>query len=223
MAYSLIANVAAGSTGGGAVTTAGINTTGANLIVVSVGWFQNAMTVSDSNTNTWSALTLHGELAAKANKLFYVFNPTVGAGHTFTADGGASAFPALSVSAWSGSTSTPFDVENGASGSAATLATGSITPAQDNELIIAGLVHDNNTAGAVSIDSTMTITDSVAYSGSNHMGESMAYKIQTTAAAINPTWNITNSAPLAASIASFKASAGGGGGGAKMLAALGVG
>ena len=101
-------------------------------------------------------------------------------------------------------TSSPFDVENGANSlSASSLATGSITPSADNCLVVAGLTFDNNASGAVSIDSGMTAI-STAYSGGASMGTGLAYKVQSSLAAINPTWNITNAAALAASVASFK-------------------
>ncbi len=193
-----------GLTGG---TTTAIDTTGANLIVVSLSYYHTGntgdITITDSKGNTWTLLTKYAN-ATTANRLYYCKNANVGSGHTFTTPL-LSAYYGISIMAFSmANITTPFDVENGANSlSASSLATGSITPSQANSLIVAGLTFDNNAGGAVSIDSGMTAI-STAYSGGSSMGTGIAYKVQSTAAAINPTWNITNAAAVAASIAAFK-------------------
>jgi hypothetical protein len=118
------------------------------------------------------------------------------------------------MSAWSGSVASPLDTGTNvgtSSASASALAIGSITPNQDGDLIIAGCMFDNNSAGAVSIDTGYTITNTRAYSGGVAVGGSMAYLIQGTAAAINPTWNITNAAAIAVATAAFKTTVASGG------------
>lgn len=211
MAYSLLVHTSAGSPDSFAVTTSAIDTTGADLIIVSAGWFGNVspFNITDSKGNSWTALTQQTEGSGVRARLWYVQNPTVGSGHTFTTDmSGGVGYPSIDVTAWSGSVSTPFDVENGNTGNASTIQPGSITPSVDNCLVVTGLSFDNNSGGAVSIDSGFTIAETVAYESTHHEGSALAYKIQTTAGAVNPTWNITTSAPIAATIAAFKAAAG---------------
>lgn len=204
MAYSLNAHVEAGlGVNGG--TTGSIDTTGASFLVLNVAWYDpgTAPTISDSKSNTWSALTK--QTSTGSSRLYYCASPSVGSGHTFSANGTGS-YPSIQVLAFSGSHGTPFDQQNGAASAGATLATGSITPSEDNELVIAGLVHGDNLGGAVSIDGGFTAYKN-AFSSGNNMGGGIAYLIQTTATAANPSWSVTTSTQLAATIASFKASA----------------
>jgi hypothetical protein len=207
MAYALVVSTTKQGTPN-SVTSNAIDTTGANLIVVSVGFYNGTSptpTLTDSKSNTWSGLTARvgGSIT---NRLFYCFGGTVGSGHTFTLSD-ASIFPGMCVAAFSGSVSSPIDQENGAgSASGSTQAPGSVTPSENNELIIAGLGHDDNSAGAVSINGGFTAITSAWLTG-NAEGCGLAYLIQTTATAANPTWDVTNSAAagIAASIATFKA------------------
>ena len=219
MAIALVANTIAQSTGTGSVTTSGINTTGASLIVVGFAGYVDSPfgTLTDSNGNTWTPLTTYqasGDTKWKV-KLYYAENPTVGSGHTFTWTSTFN-YPSISVAAFSGAkTSTVFDVENGGTvASGTTLATGSVTPSEDNELLVSILGHNDTVT--ISIDGSFTISDQVSKSVGHAIGLAMAYKIQTSLGAENPTW--TNSATFSASdpgmaaIATFKAVAAGGGG-----------
>lgn len=201
MAYALLTSVAAvGGPNGG--TSGAIDTTGATLLV-QVGSYQGTITFSDSKGNTWVPLTEQNGTGGKS-RIAYVLNPRVGTGHTFTT-AGTSVFSGVLAAAFSGADPTsPFDQENGAtSGATNSLATGSITPSQDNELIIAG-VWDAGDGGVFSINGGFTIAQQNPAAGSNNYGGALAYLIQTTAAAANPTWSDTNAQMRAATIASFK-------------------
>ncbi len=208
-ASPLVTAKKAGTTNG--VTTDAIDTTGVTLLVANVGWYGGVDgtvegTFSDSKSNSWNPLTKRTSTSTPytSNQLFWCIPTTVGSGHTVSYNG-TSIFPSIEVQGWSGQTASPFDQQSGTgSGTAATIAPGSVTPSEDNELVIAGLGHENNSAGAVSIDGGFT-ADAVAYVGGAAEGSAMAYLVQTSATAANPTWNITNAAPLAATIATFKA------------------
>ena len=205
MSYSVISHVGTGGSGGNTVTSNSINTTGADLIVLYVAWYgtsggvMDATKISDSKSNTYTARPNHGFTAQGNARIFYCHSPTVGTGHTFTATDN-NTFPAIFALALSGSTSVPFDVDNGS----LTNVPGSITPTANNEIVITG-VYDLNTSSPATIDSGMTISDSVLYSAGVVIGGSMAYKIQTTATAISPTW--TGTSITASAIASFKGTA----------------
>lgn len=188
-----------------------LNTTGANLIVLVWSYYSGASGLStpDSLGNTWTALTPHGTVGNVTVNIYYVTNPSVGVGHTFTTNG-TNTYSSFYVAAFSGALTTgTLDGQNGsASASASSIASGSITPGQPNELIIAGL--STGTGIPSSIAPTMTINDSIPVGGGFN-GGALAYVIQTTATAINPTWTLPSANYCASIVASFIASSGGGG------------
>lgn len=191
--FSLLTHTIAGSVGGGAVSTSGIDTTGATLIVIAVSDYQanGPSPPSDSNGNTWAALGYHPAGSVAAVELFACASPSVGAGHTFTA-GGASHFPTVAVAAFSGGSGV-LDINDGAVvASGTTIQPGNATPAHDNELLITA-VSGWTASEVYSVDSGFTITDQLAYIPSNRISLAMAYLIQTTATAENPTWTSTGS------------------------------
>lgn len=185
-------------------TTPSLNTTGANFIVIAVNSYGpgGAVTVTDSKSNTWTALTQQVAGESKS-RLYYCYAPTVGTGHTFNATGG-SFYGSIYVQAWAGMAASTFDVENGnaSASSASTLQPGSVTPSQANELIITALAFNDNSAGIIAVNSSFAITDTVAFS---FTGGSMAWLIVSSTSAVNPTWNTTNNCTnRAATIATFK-------------------
>lgn len=184
-------------------TTSGIDTTGANLIVVSVAYYLNAPTLTDSEANTWTPLTVRGSGDYKTI-LYYCYGPSVDVSHTFDASAGAS-YPSIQVLAFSGVSSSPFDQENGASATSWTsLSTGSITPTQANTLAIVGLSYDSG-SGTISVGSGFTLGPVSATVGGECLGGAIAYKVLSATDALNPAWGSTSSyGQGAASIANFK-------------------
>lgn len=215
MAIAIVQSVSAGSTNGGvSVTTSAVDTTGATGIVIAVGDFTSPpANVSDSKSNTYALLTRQ-DSGAPAVRLFYNANPVVGAGHTFTAST-TDSFPSIAVLALSGTnTSTFYDgIENGAAtDSVESIQPGSVTPSQDNCILVTAIGVYTSATGH-SINGSYTIEEAVAFQAGEHIGVQLAYWIQTTATATNPTWSWTNSDYGAAAIAPFRAAGGGGGGG----------
>ncbi len=192
------------STDFNAATTTAIDTRSANFIVV-YGCAVTIGVLTDSQSNTWTKLTTRTNGGAfNECALYYCANPTKSATHTFTYTLSSGA-PSLSVLAFSGvATSSPFDVENGAIFTATTsVATGSITPSVNNEVVVTGLAP-GTTSGSYTADSGMTNIGYIPTVGGQGYGTGIAYKIQTTAAAINPTWSGPSGSGSVA-IASFKA------------------
>lgn len=214
MAYSStpVAHTVKSSGNGNQVTTDAIDTTGADLIVVAVGGYNGggANTLTDSKSNSWTKLTEYVVSTGGQVALFYCQAPTVGSGHTFTGAPVFNSYMVVSVSAWSGSVSTPFDAENGASGSTVTtLQPGAVSPGADNELVITAVVWQF-LSSTMSINGGFSISDQVDFNTS--FGGAMAYLVQTTAASANPTWTFSVAEFEAATgIACFKAAGGGGG------------
>jgi hypothetical protein len=197
MVYSLIGHCT------GANTTAPMNTTGANLIVM--GLAAVGAPPTDSKSNTWTGLT---QFNAGGNilQIWYCFNPTTDPAHTFS--GGAS-YARPTVAAFSGAAAAPFDQQNGTTAVASTsAAAGSVTPTTPNQLLVAAIDFNNvNAQPPVTITGGFTITDGGPNTSSVY-GGGLAYLIQTTAAAANPAWGWTNTDTVCVAIATFKAAAG---------------
>lgn len=215
---SIVAGVSSsGGGGGGAIAlvdhasitgnsaSSAINTTGATLLVaVTVSYNPSgASTVTDSKTNTWTALTTYKPTGASNNTtIWYAANPTVGTGHTFTDTTGN--FNLLCVAAFSGVSSSPFETgtDTGLNGGlVSSIQPGSVTPAGNGELIISA--GSNDGGAALLIDSSFIITDQVQAAVTAYQG-GLAYLIQSTAAAVNPSWSWVGNANAASGIAVFR-------------------
>lgn len=192
-------NALTGTVGGMSAVDAG--TTSGTLLVAVLHYYSalGATPISDSKGNTWTARTDYTSAAGYHIKVYYCVNPTVGASHTFssTAD-----YCSISLVGVTGNNATPYDTESGNnSTSASTLQPGSITPSVNGCLLVTGLTVGNSSAG--SIDSGFTLGPSTSVNAA--IGSSFAYKIQSTAAAINPTWsNGAGASPMIVDIAAFK-------------------
>lgn len=207
MAYGLVVHALANGANTG--TTSAIDSSGSSLLIIGRSR-QTAPVVSDSKGNTWTPCT-EQVFGGVGVRLYFVENPTVGASHTATnaVSGWTGAF---CFAAFSGAlTSGVLDQQNGATPAHGTSGQpGSITPSVDNCLIITAVTADDVT-GTYAIDSGFTIIDQINLVGGTSFGVAVAYKIQTTAAAVNPTWSWASAADPSMVIASFKAAGGGGG------------
>ena len=202
MAFALVTNVLAH--GGAAPTSAAVDTTGANLIVGIVSGYAVTPNLSDIKGNTYTSIASVTS-GSVISRLVACYSPTVGSGHTFSAVAGSN-YITLAVAAFSGAAASPLDVSNSAiAASASTIQPGSITPTAANELVICGAGTDGGSAFS-SINGGFTITDSQPNAGAEE-GAALAYLIQTSATAANPTWTMAGASNLLAIIASFKAPA----------------
>lgn len=208
MAFSLVSSVLKQTTNANTTTSSAINTTGANLIVVSIADYAlaTAAVLSDSEGNTWTGLTPRSVNGTRI-KLYYCYNPTTSSSHTFTATG-TGIYVTLSALAFSGSDTSPFDVQNGSATATGTSAsTGSVSPSLDNELIItSGAWGNPGQPTSLSINSGFTISQQAVNVSAIAFGLGTAYLIQTTKGAVNPTWSWGSSSEFALTIATFKAS-----------------
>jgi hypothetical protein len=199
---ALVTHVSGSSSGGAGFTTSSVDTTTANLLVAVIGDLNTGSTISDSKSNTWTNI-FSSSASGVGYALYYVKNASVGSGHTFTLTASGQ-FPALCVAAFSGAdTTAPLDQTNSLlAGNNSSLQPGSITPAANNEVAITAVA--TAAATSMSIDSSYSITDQVAFSGGTHFGAALAYIIQTSASATNPTWTSTGGNMNGVGIASFK-------------------
>lgn len=192
----------------GSLTSGTLNCTGADLIVVFVGTYKDwyASSFTDSNGNTYTGATLYAG-TAQAGQFWYCRNPTgTLSALTFTATGVSGSitfYTYYGIMAFSGGSTSTIDQQNGALDSTDPLQPGSITPTQNNSLVVSG-IFNYVTGGSPSVNSAMT-GYGVAKSGNIGMGGS-AWLAQGTAGAINPTWTSASAggSENAVVIASFK-------------------
>lgn len=207
MSYGIVTHQIAFSTDDHSVATAGVNDTGANLLLTLIADYivSTQGTPTDSKSNSWTNLTQSSSAVnSRAMMSYSGGTPTVGASHTYSY-AAATSYPSIAEISLSGAkVASPADQQNGSTATAVTsLATGSITPSENNCVVVAMLAFSG--AQVVSIDSGFNILDQVAL-GTFNFGLAVAYKIQTVAAAVNPTWSWSGSdAGVAARITSFKA------------------
>jgi hypothetical protein len=101
--------------------------------------------------------------------------------------------------------SDPFDQQNQATATIATLATGSVTPTTSGQLLVSAQHHVIGDLGT--IDSGFTRIHVDSFVGGVTYGGASAWK-EHTSGAINPSWTLSTSTLQAAKIATFKAGTG---------------
>jgi len=186
--------------------TVAIDTTGADLLVAAHAQWAGVgiAALSDSKGNTWTPLTSR---ASSANylRLFWCRPTSVGAGHLFTLTGSGTFYGALAVAAFRGATAVPFDVEGGAFTQigGTSFSPGSITPTQNNDLIITAV--SNGSGSGATVDSGFIVTDVLNWGSNANEPVGLAYLLQSNAGPVAPTWSWTGSGQVAAVIAAFKA------------------
>lgn len=186
------------------LTTSAITTTGSSELIACVASGVNVSSVSDSKSNTWTALTQRGTSGITVIKCYYAENPTVGASHTFTATISAPDFPGMAVIGVTGTaTSSSLRGENGGAtlGAAVNLTPGSISPGATDIAVSAMTL--TGTVTSLAIDSGFTISGTASYIAGNSYGISMAYKTSPSGTE-SPQWSWGNFITSAGENAAFK-------------------
>jgi len=208
-----LVNAGASSGDGINVTTGGIDTTGATLLIMAVGNFYNGntsnCTKTDSKTNTWTPLTAQHSTNDVRVQMLYALpsGGQVGTAHTFScSNDGSQSYPAIAVIAFSNTLASPLENQSGTgSDTGTTIQPGSLTPTQTNELFVTALAFENATLS--SGPSGYTIGNTQAFNSGFSLGASLYYKIKVSdSSAENPTWTTSASAERAVTMADFKAS-----------------
>lgn len=205
MAITLVAEATVAGASGG--TTAAVNTTGANFIVL-VTAQSGTTTVSDNKGNTYTPLTLYTVSGGGSGQLYYCTPATVGAGHTFTISTSFGVLTAMAFSGMASSSVFQAGTDSGAFGFAVTtLQPGSTSPT-GSSLIISGTAW-STTGATVSIGTpSFNSTYQTAYAAGSNLGGAGAYLIQASGSTLNPTWTYTVSqAQTVAFIAAFAGAA----------------
>jgi len=194
--------------GNGAGKSANWNTTGASLYVgcsTSNGGGNPGPVDTQSNSNS-NAINSSADSLGNHASIWYAASPTTNAAVQVTCDPGP--FQSLYMFAFANTkTSSPLDQTNSnTTGSATSITTGSITPTTDGQVVFACLTQNDNSGGVTfSINASFNTPVQSPNNGTTADGGAGSYKVQTTAAAVNPTWSWSVAAVAAAAIASFKA------------------
>jgi hypothetical protein len=194
--FALVAHgVATGSAS--SETTAALNMTGANLLVLCNYDDNNtAPTPTDSLGNTWTPLTEYISTNVHL-KGFYAVNPTVGASQTFST--GTGSHPALGVAGFSGAKiSSVLDTANGSTGVGTSSQPGAVGT-QTGELLWSCQGNLISSAG-LAINSGFNLLDN---NSSGVMDIATAYLFTPSSSAVNPTWSWNTSEPASVNIAGY--------------------
>jgi len=183
-------------TGGGG-TTGAINSTGANLIVIAIAAYSHNDTPTDSKSNTYTGLTQQGS-GTGFLRLYYCVAPTVGSGHTFST---TSDYCTISAIAFSGASASPLGSQNGGTGS---LQPGSITPGANGSVVITAIGSSDGSSTTIPSLAGGFTSYGVSCFG-DHAMLGLAWYVQPTAAAINPTWTAVNTSSNRCAIVNFLA------------------
>lgn len=200
-----------GGHGDSTFSLSSLTTTGADFLFATVGYYTGGLpAISDAVTgcaspcNTWVPLTLQTG-SGVGIRGYYAANATTGANHVITVTG-TGFYGCAAVAAFSGvAASSPLDVTTGSGNvTGATYQIGTLTTTVNGELVLAGIGFGGGATTSLTVDSPYTITDTIPVSGDQAC--SLAYQVQSTAAATNPTWyaNPGFFGGLGGTIAAFK-------------------
>ncbi len=199
-----VASNCAGGTNG--ATTTGVDTTaaigGLGVFVISYGGGTTPV-LTDNFANTWipntPLFTQNPNL-----RVYYAENFLGGAGHTFTTSASGS-FVASCVNTFSNASQTaPFDKQSagGSNPFSTTIQPGSTTPTLDGSVLIVAVGYNSN--AVTGVDTGFTRSGTKAPGGGSNYGLDIAYKIQGSKAAENPTYTFTGSMPVDATMSVFR-------------------
>jgi hypothetical protein len=188
-----------------------LTTLGRDLIILSISSTRTTepdVILEDSEGNTWTPLTKYAA-GGKSVQLLYCLNPNTSARHQFilknpTAIAYTVTDPAIGVIAVKGAHASPLVSHTGtaSSSSATSISPGSITPPVDGCLIVTACVAGTLSSGlSVSTGFSPRLTDGI---DSVVLCGGIAYHVQSSAAAINPTWSWTTASSYAVAMAVFK-------------------
>jgi len=182
------------------------DSTGANLLVVSMSDFAGGTPgISDNKGNSWTT-TANCAAGNASFDIAYSTPTTVGSGHTVTITNGGGFAPTGYVRAYSGAaTSSVLDGHSCTCQTASTVSAGSITPANNGALGVTGFSFNQNYSSGPG--GTGSFVDN-GHNNSNllaQMGAGIGTVIQTTAAAMNPSYTATSSTAQCVGVAAFDA------------------
>lgn len=200
---------------------AGVDTTGAQLIAVTVGANDSVTAVTDNKGNSYSiagARSVNGD----GSEIWYSVPTSVGAGHTISVNMASSAFTTACAAAYNGFSGTvSLDQAAGSTGTSTSLSSGNVTTTVADELLIGSGTHVN-TSGAFTAGASFTIRAQYSNSGDNATGY-IEDRVVSATGTYSAGATVAGNSDWAARIATFKGSGGGGAAAASTLMLMGVG
>jgi hypothetical protein len=168
--------------------TVTLDTTGANLVVL-YGSAYSAVTISDSHSTSWNALTTFTDAFGIQSTIYWAQGLGVGAGSTFTASG---TLPCVAALAVSGAAASPFDQQNGQTfpGSGTSRQPGPITASVNGSLFVASCSMDGEVSTST-VNSPFTMVSTKDQVGGSAVGYAFAQSIQAVAGTENPTFTFS--------------------------------
>ncbi len=212
---ALLAQVHAQSTNGTDATTAAIDITGAEIVVVFVGDKFGASLISDSLGNTYEARSAYVNLPDSGLQGWYAIAPTTGTAVTWTVTGDV---PWVSVLVFDNAGA--FIAESGASAPAGVtnlIKSGTITPSSPGVLYVSAYLNDTDAAGVAicykdgnTVDVSLppywsqppfqTVHQHLQVNLQHHSG-AVAYAVDVTSDPMNASWVIPFSVGFPARVA----------------------
>lgn len=198
--------------GANGFTLGPFNTGSANFFAFVVSYQGSAPTVSDSVGNMWNSTTACGVGGNNPIKIYYSYNATPNASHSFTVSGASSV--SSGVIFWASgvkSSGSPFDDEScGTYESSALKRGGQVLPTENGELIISGTSLDNGPS-TVTVNSGFGNQETRLFSPGTHYGVSAASRVVQYVNTYNPQFVLDSGVFGVATTATFKAASPGGG------------
>jgi hypothetical protein len=207
---SLIGHVAAQSTNNGPISTAAVDSTGANALIACVAASTSgfpATPISDNKGNVWTQAANWNEDGDIRIQQWYVIGPNVGPGHTFAANGAGIWNPAIWVAAFSGvgSSAGSSHADTGPGGGTSLLAK-LAERRSSNELLVSCLGLTSPSSSSPSIEPPFFITDSVQPTAVSY-GGGLAYLIERRPETAVPSWSWTHSSYAAMVLGIYRSTA----------------
>ena len=205
-------------------TSSPIDTTGvSNPILIALSWCyvnggastESAPTDNQGNTWHYTGARADGDGSAARGAIYYAYNPTVSATHTFTLQGCPSGFGgSMLVGVYGGviTTSDPLDQTAKCSSNSAglTVTLPALTPNVTNTLLISGTV--NYCSGAPCADTAPGFTVDMAEHNASHGDETLGHRSYAPTTPITVQWTDSAAGSMGGCVAAFRTPSSGGGG-----------
>lgn len=190
--------------------SAGLNASGASLLLATSVGYEYPAFLADSKANIWQYGSEYGGVgAASQSQISWVPAPTTSGSQTFSVEAVTGLFPSAIIFSCTGTTFLyPMAAQNGLlHTTSASFQTGSVTPLEAGDLVVAMSGCDNpGTITSVTIDSGFSAP--VVNTSASYETLAASYLVVASTAALNPTftWTISNSANCSAAISVFRPS-----------------
>lgn len=176
-------------------TPAAVNLTGATLIVVGVGSYDNTPTVSFSPAQTYLATSLYSGISHMKLKMFYVYNPNINTSQSVTC---SMQYGSCFIRVYNGTVtlSSVLDGQSGGHGgpgACLSVQPGAITPTGAGNLIVDMVTDLTNSGTTYAIDSGFSTPDTNPFVNGQSEPAAISDLSDSSTSPVNPTWTLVGS------------------------------